>query len=169
MKKLLLVLFLAFSAQFAYSQAYLTSVGLRAGVAPGITLKHFVRTDAALEGILTTRGKGINITGLYEWHSPLGEVENFFWYIGGGGHIGFWDDDSYMKGDFTESYVALGIDGILGMEYTFEEIPLNISLDWKPTFNIVEYSGFWGDELALSARYIISGRSASNHMRPRRR
>lgn len=165
MKKLILLIVFAVSAQQVNAQVYRTSIGLRAGVAPGITVKHFMNPNAALEGILTTRGKGINITGLYEWHGPLGEVENFFWYIGGGGHIGFWDDDSYLKGDFRESYMTLGLDGILGMEYSFEEIPLNLSLDWKPTINIFEHSGFWGDELALSARYIISGRSAGNYRR----
>lgn len=169
MKKIFLLLFFAASAQLANAQAYQTSIGLRAGVAPGITLKHFVNPNAAFEGILTTRGKGINITGLYEWHGPLGEVPNFFWYVGGGAHIGFWDDNSYSRDEpFTGSYFIIGLDGILGMEYTFEEIPLNLSLDWKPTINIIERSGFWGDELAISVRYIISGRSAGNFRGGRR-
>jgi hypothetical protein len=50
---------------------------------------------------------------------------------------------------------VVGIDGIIGMEYNIEEIPFNISLDWKPGFNILGHTGFWGDELALSVRYIF--------------
>ena len=171
MKKVFLIIFLAVSFQMAHAQAYRTSIGLRAGIAPGLTVKHFTKSNTAIEGILTTRGRGMNITGLYEWHSPLGEVENFYWYIGVGGHIGFWDDDSYLNrnhDDFTDGYTTIGLDGILGMEYTFNEIPLNLSLDWKPTFNIFKYSGFWGDELAISVRYVISGQAANNHMRGNR-
>ena len=50
---------------------------------------------------------------------------------------------------------VIGIDGILGMEYNIQEIPFNISLDWKPAFNLIGYTGFWGDEIALSIRFIF--------------
>ena len=157
MKKILSLAVLMFVCHVGISQAYKTSIGLRAGVAPGFTLKTFVKSNEAFEGILTTRINGFNITGLYEWHGPLGEVPNFYWYIGGGAHLGIWNGDHFLNDPVVDNYVAIGIDGILGMEYTFSEIPLNLSLDWKPSFNVVEYSYFVGDELAISVRYIISG------------
>ena len=49
----------------------------------------------------------------------------------------------------------IGIDGIIGIEYNIEPIPFNISLDWKPGLNLIGYTGFWGDELAFSIRYIF--------------
>ena len=51
--------------------------------------------------------------------------------------------------------LAIGIDGIIGLEYTFDEVPFSISLDWKPTFNIAEHAAFLADEAGLSIRYVI--------------
>ena len=58
-------------------------------------------------------------------------------------------------GEPGTKYTIIGIDGILGIEYNFEEVPINIGLDWKPAFNLTSYSGFWGDGGALSIRYIF--------------
>ncbi|MGK7388798.1 MAG: hypothetical protein ACNS60_00540 [Candidatus Cyclobacteriaceae bacterium M2_1C_046] len=165
MRKIFLIIFLITLVQHGYSQPYKTSLGLRAGVAPGFTIKSFVTPNEAVEGILSTRINGVNLTALYEWHGPLGEVPNFFWYFGGGAHVGIWNGEVFIDDPRDGGYVGLGIDGILGMEYTFEEIPLNLSLDWKPYFNFFEHSYFVGDELALSARYIISGHKGGTRRR----
>ena len=79
------------------------------------------------------------------------------WYFGVGGHIGFWNGDytNHYWGEPGTTYTVVGIDGILGLEYSFSEIPINIGLDWKPAFNIVGYSGWWADGGALSIRYIF--------------
>lgn len=138
------------------AQDYNTGIGLRGGLSYGLTVKHFIGDNAALEGIFASRWKGMNITGLYEIHHWLGDVEGLRWYYGGGGHIGFWrgyNNHPWFKED--RSYTVIGVDGILGIEYNFSEIPLNLSLDWKPAFNIIGYSGFWGDSGALSIRYIF--------------
>jgi len=49
----------------------------------------------------------------------------------------------------------VGIDFILGLENNFKEIPFNISIDWKPAYNLTGYSGFWADGGAISIRYIF--------------
>jgi hypothetical protein len=49
--------------------------------------------------------------------------------------------------------VAVGLDGIIGLEYALPDAPLSISLDWKPAFNILGPVGLVGDEGALSVRY----------------
>jgi hypothetical protein len=51
--------------------------------------------------------------------------------------------------------MIIGIDGILGLEYNFVEVPINLSIDWKPSFNIVNNHDFWADGGALSIRYIF--------------
>jgi hypothetical protein len=50
---------------------------------------------------------------------------------------------------------VVGLDGILGLEYSFVGIPINISVDWKPAFNFAGHSGFWADGGAISIRYIF--------------
>ena len=157
MKKLCIVFTLAITFTFinAKAQDYQTSIGLRAGLSTGVTLKHFLNPSDALEGILTTRWGGFNITGLYERHGEAFDTDNLYYYFGGGAHIGVWGGGQHYWATNTNTYTVIGIDGILGLEYVFDEIPFNISLDWKPGFNLIGYSGFWGDEFALSFRYIF--------------
>ena len=60
------------------------------------------------------------------------------WYYGGGGHIAF-RTDSYYNGGRT--YVrgddfALGIDGVLGLEYKIAQIPFAVCFDIKPLVEV---------------------------------
>ncbi|HKJ41071.1 MAG TPA: hypothetical protein VKA27_03210, partial [Sunxiuqinia sp.] len=124
MKKLLLgFLFLTIVAFHANAQAYETGIGLRGGFSNGLTVKHFISETNALEGILSTRWRGFNVTGLYEVHQSPFAVEELSWYYGGGGHIGFWDGSYASWAHDNSSYTVIGIDGILGLEYSFAEVP----------------------------------------------
>jgi hypothetical protein len=156
MKKIILTLTLViFISALSSAQDYNTGVGLRLGFSNGLTIKHFISQRSALEGMLATRWRGFDITGLYEVHNNAFDVERLNWYCGGGGHIGFWNGNNTTWGDEGINYTIIGIDGILGIEYNFKEVPINLSLDWKPAFNLTGYTGFWGDGGALSIRYIF--------------
>lgn len=137
------------------AQDYVNAIGVRAGLSQGITFKHFLSTKDAAEGILAVRWGGFNITGLYERHTTPFSVDNLYFYYGAGAHIGMWNGNKNPWFDEDKTYTVIGIDGIVGLEYNFSEIPFNVSLDWKPGFNLIGYTGFWGDELALSFRYLF--------------
>ncbi len=157
MKKIIISLILLLSISLSSSaQDYNTGIGLRGGFTSGITIKHFIGDKAALEGIFGTVWRGFNFTGLYELHSYSAfDVERLNWYYGLGGHIGFWNGRyNPWFVNSTRSYTVIGFDGILGMEYNIEEIPINISLDVKPAINLIGYTGFWFDG-AFSVRYIF--------------
>lgn len=157
MKKLLIIgIIILSSALSTNAQDYLTGIGLRGGLSNGITIKHFVSEDNALEGIVSLRWKGLMVTGLYEFERYL-DVPGLSWYYGGGAHIGFWNaaDNDIPWADAHDNYTVIGVDGIIGIEYTFEGVPINISLDWKPAINLIGYTGLWADEGAFSIRYII--------------
>jgi hypothetical protein len=158
MKKIVVIgLFLFCLISISKGQDYNTGIGLRGGVDYGLTVKHFISENSALEFLLASRWRGFVVTGLYEVHNQIGNVDRFKWFFGFGAHIGFWN------GDYTQDswgrpgtdYTVVGIDGILGLEYSFKEAPINLSLDWKPALNFIGYSGFWADESALSIRYIF--------------
>jgi hypothetical protein len=156
MKKIILTLTLViFISVFASAQDYNTGVGLRLGFSNGLTVKHFLSHRSAVEGLLVTRWRGFEITGLFEVHNQAFDVERLNWYLGGGAHLGFWNGDNTTWGEVGTNYTLIGVDGILGIEYNFNEVPINLSLDWKPAFNLTGYSGFWGDGGALSIRYIF--------------
>jgi len=156
MKKLTFVLLIAlgFGLQ-TNAQDYNTGIGLRGGWGTGLTVKHFLSGKSAVEGILDSQWRGIRITGLYEIHNQAFNTNRLNWYYGVGGHIGFWNGRNYRQVDNHNNYTIIGIDGILGLEYNFEEIPFNIGIDWKPMIDLGGSSGFWGDGGAISIRYIF--------------
>jgi hypothetical protein len=153
MKKCFLLIALIFSiSAIIKAQDYENAVGIRAGLSNGITFKHFISTNDAVEGILSTRWGGFNITGLYEIHTTAFETDGLYFYYGGGAHLGSYNNTWFND---TVNHTVIGVDGIIGLEYIVKQVPLNVSLDWKPGMNLIGYTGFWGDELALSVRYMF--------------
>jgi hypothetical protein len=127
---------------------YKNAVGVRLGnnvptVKSGITYKHFLANNNAIEGILSF-GDGTSICALYEIHKPINAVENLQWFIGAGGYVGF-----------NNSSSNLGAAGIVGLDYKFANVPLNISLDWKPELNIISKVGFEASGVGFSARFTF--------------
>jgi hypothetical protein len=156
MKKILITCLFAFClVSIGIAQDYNTGIGLRAGFNQGLTVKHFISEKSALEFLLATRWRGFEITGLYEIHNQAFNAERLKWYFGFGGHIGFWNGDYAKWGEPGITYTVIGIDGILGLEYSFNEVPINIGIDWKPAYNLSGYTGFWADGGAISIRYIF--------------
>lgn len=136
------------------AQNYKTGIGARVGFFNGITVKHFLSPNNAVEGIVNFRWDGVIITGLYEWQQPLPNAQGFEYYLGLGGHIGFFDD--YEWGDDDEVSTVAGIDLIIGLEYTFPQAPFTIGLDYKPAFNFIGDNHIWADGLALNLRFNIN-------------
>jgi len=159
MKKTILILAVLFSFLFVNDSMaqYNTGIGLRLGSGNGITVKHFIKNGAAIEGILYTRWQGFIITGLYEVHNDIDGVKGLQWFYGGGAHIGSWNSSKRNTpwGDNRSSSTVVGLDGIIGLDYKFDNAPINLSLDWKPAVNISDNGGLWWDEVALSVRFTF--------------
>lgn len=156
MKTKITLLLLTFClASSSFSQNYNTGIGFRGGLYNGLTIKHFIGSTKAIEGIISSRWEGFELTGLYEYQNHFAGAERLNYYIGFGGHIGFWNGDNTNWGTSGTDYTVVGLDGILGLEYNFVEIPINIGIDWKPEINLFGYTGMWADGGALSIRYIF--------------
>lgn len=69
----------------------------------------------------------------------------------------FWSYDDVWLGSNRYSSTTFGVMGVVGLDYKFTDIPLNLSVDWVPTFFIGDgyVSGFGGGYGALSARYTL--------------
>ena len=146
----LVLFFIAFGE--AFSQYYRSAVGIRLGNASGITGKLLMGKKTYLEGQVTARHDGFNITGLVEIAETFPDTPGLNWYYGFGANLGFWDEPGDSSNDTD---LNLGADFIVGMEYTFEEVPINVAIDWKPYFIIITNPRFEFDEFALSVRYTI--------------
>lgn len=153
--KFFIFILLMGSGTAALAQDYQTGIGLRAGTPYGLTVKHFMSESNALEGILASRWEsGFIVTGLYQRVQWTGEYPGLNWYYGVGAHLGFFDSNSpFFDGDATGS--VIGVDGVIGLEYTFDEFPINLGLDWIPSINLVGNTGWAGLNLGLSVRYVF--------------
>lgn len=147
------ILFLGGSAMAQYN--YKSAVGAKLGYGLVGSYKTFISDDAAIDlfgGIQW--GQGLVLGAYYELHKPIESVENLAWYYGGGGSYTTW---SFGAIDYSE----LGVSGVIGLDYGFEDIPLNLSIDYAPTFvvlrseDIGSLSRFRGGYGALTARYIL--------------
>ena len=150
MKKLLLIVIaviaITLNTKAQSESSYKDALGVRLGssvpaIKSGITYKHFIGNNA-IEGILSF-GDGVGICGLYEIHKPL-STENLQWLIGFGGYVGF-----------NNSGSNVGAAGVIGLDYKFAQIPLNITLDWKPELNIISKVGFAAEGIGFSARFTF--------------
>ena len=155
-KRTLIVVAMTFIMSLTFAQDYSTGIGVRGGFYNGLTVKHFLGESSAVEAIVATRWAGFDLTLLYELHKDNAfGVDRLNWYYGIGGHVGLWNDSFLPNSTVTGSFIAIGVDAILGLEYNFQEIPINLSIDWKPAFNILGGTRFLGDGGALSLRYIF--------------
>jgi len=165
-----LIIALAFmvTAEWAIAQeskstggsGYKTAVGIRGGWNSGITLKHFISNDAALEVIVGSRWRGVNVTGLYEIQKGNAlDVSRLSWEYGLGARIGTYNGRYYRDGykNFTyenRDYTIVSLVGIFGMEYYFEEIPFTLGLDLMPYIDFIgNGNGFIDGSLAF--RYVF--------------
>ena len=107
-----------------------------------ITGKYFVTNQNAIEGVLSF-GSRFGIGALLEIHKPT-NVEGLRWFYGGGAYLGFEDSDTY-----------LGPTGIVGIDYKFANVPINLSIDYKPELNILPEISFVPDAFAFSVRFTL--------------
>ena len=99
-----------------------------------ISLKYFFNEISAVEALFSF-GDPLAIGALYEIHKPISE-SGIKWYYGGGGYLGFVKTYNANK-EKNETNPNFGAQGVLGLDYKFANIPLNLSLDWKPELNMV--------------------------------
>ena len=155
-KKYLITLLLGIDfATFTQAQ-YKAAFGVRFIDGPAISAKFSTGGNEAAEALLGGFGRGLKATLMYQWHNPAFDSNQWRWYYGAGGHMGaspyrrWYRDRPAPAADFH-----IGIDGILGIEHTFDEIPVNISADWKPEFNFVNYTGLVLPVFGVTARLAL--------------
>jgi len=157
MKKLfLLALFFTGSSLLINAQEIAdNAIGLRLGDSNGlgaeISYQRALGAENRLEIDLGWRNSddfnAFQLTGLYQWVWLLDG--NFNWYAGAGGGIAAFDGKNRLMGnDETAIFVA----GDVGIEYNFE-IPLLLSLDFRPTLGFGDFTDDLDFDIALSIRY----------------
>lgn len=154
---LLVFIFIITSA--GYSQDYNSAVGLRFGSPTSVSYKKFISGNSAFEVTAGYRGYSgyswFNVGAYYQLHNDISSVRGLKWYYGAGANVYFWSfDNNFINNDASST--SIGLSGVLGLDYKFADIPLNLSIDWIPTFFLNGFNdGFEGGYGALSARYVL--------------
>lgn len=144
------ILFVAvafFFSSAASAQDYHLGLGVRLSnsiptLNNSVTGKYFVTDRSAVEGIVSF-GSRFGLGALLEIHNPL-NVPGLRWLYGAGAYLGFEDKNTF-----------LGPTGIIGLDYKFENVPINLTLDWKPELDIIPDINFVPDAFALSVRFTL--------------
>lgn len=129
------------------------ALGLRLGDNNGfggeISYQRGLSNNNRLEADLGWRNNNsvdaFKLTGIYQWVWDIDN--NFNWYAGVGGGVGSYSTTS-KNGTFA--YLA----GDVGIEYGFKEVPILLSLDFRPEFGgRGYYTDNYGSDIALGIRY----------------
>lgn len=156
MKKLLCSVLILFLITYAEAQsveghgdahAYEQAIGLRGGFGGGVTYKQQLGSEANYgEAIVNFWDRLLTVRALYERTQTM-NVDGLRWYYGGGPVLG-------LGSEFN-----VGVGGVVGLEFTFFDIPLNASLDISPTLYLFqsedERNSFDWQVGGFSLRYIL--------------
>ncbi len=98
----------------------------------------------------------MSFSASYQYHIPIQAVPGLQWFVGGGFTLTntFSDLDGY-------SGIGLGLFPTGGADYKFGKIPLDVSVDIRPTFRVAspayyDYENFYFPDFGFSARYTIN-------------
>ena len=158
MKKCILFTFLMTCLFTLNTQAqnYDSAVGLRLGSPLSASYKTFLNESSAIEAFASFRSfsgySWFALNGAYQIHKPIDSIDGLNYYYGAGAGVYFWSFD--FDGD--NATTTLGIQGYLGLDYTFKDAPINITVDWIPTIFINGFtSGFGAGFGSLGVRYTL--------------
>jgi hypothetical protein len=154
---ILVIGFSILSVTNSFAQNYKTAVGARIGYPLTLSGKYFINESIALEGNLGLRSfsgyRWVSLSAAGLKHKPLDFLNGLNWYYGAGLSVYFWRFETVS----TFSSSSLGLQGYVGLDYTFKKTPINITLDWTPTFFINGYTSGLGTRFGgLGIRYTLN-------------
>lgn len=121
-----------------FAEAQERSLGLRWAYGSGAAFRQKLSEKHAVEGLIVGRWGGVAITGLYQRERSIGNEQMWFWYYGGGLHMGLHRRSNVRPAEnprLEKTQLNVGIDLMAALGYRFREIPLEMTLDFKPAIS----------------------------------
>ncbi|MCB0853805.1 MAG: hypothetical protein KDD63_16380, partial [Bacteroidetes bacterium] len=81
--------------------------------------------------------------------------EGLKYYVGVGASAYITSYDGIFDNNWNSA--TFGVQGYAGFEYTFEDLPINLTIDWVPTYFLGEgfITGFRANYGTLGVRYVL--------------
>jgi hypothetical protein len=97
----------------------------------------------------------ISFSASYQYHVPIAALPGLQWFIGGGLTL-----TNTFSGNSSYRGIGFGIFPTGGTDYKFPKIPLDVSVDIRPTFRVASpayynYENFYFPDFGFSARYVL--------------
>lgn len=146
MKKFFVMAALLVSTLAVSAQEYNWAVGVRGGGFSGLTVKKNNGSNA-IEAGLSFSSYGLSVDGVYLWQQPV-ITDGFTLYYGGGAYLGLWDLE-------VKSGLAVGAEGVVGLEYKIPGAPIAFSLDYRPSIYVIPNVGFDFYNFGLGVKFCF--------------
>lgn len=169
MKITFTILLIILTGVFLNAQEVRSSLGLRGGGTSGISFKYIDTDDTGFELIAGWRDGGFRLTGLLQKYKPIAtkKAPNLYLVTGIGGHAGYvrydvydtyYGDYNYYYSYYTQTKPVIGVDAMAAVEYHFDSVPIQLSIDYKPYMEFFGQKGFRLDlwDLGFSIRYMFN-------------
>lgn len=149
MKKIFALLVLFATVSFTVA-AQPRAIGVRAGYGIEASYQHSVANNFVEADLGFNFGErnALMVTALYDF--VIASAYNFNFYVGPGAQLGLYTFNDYEG--HTNVGVGLGVAGQIGVEYEIPAAPINISLDWRPSYHFTGL-GWRGENVMLGFRY----------------
>ena len=121
------------------------AIGARIGYGAELSYQHSLGSNFIEADLGWNLGVGALDLGL-SYDFAIAPVGPFNFYAGPSAQL--------WAGFGEASYIGLGVGAQVGLEYCFD-FPLQLSLDWRPLFNILPATGFGWQSLGLGVRYLF--------------
>lgn len=125
-KTFLTSLIVLFISAFLFSQEYKFSAGPRIGNSLSGSIKYAYDYQYAAEllggyySLANFEDLYVSLRGLY--HTEIRTVDHLYYFYGAGVNYIFGDNEAW------------GITTAIGMEYNFDDLPINFSIDFSPSY-----------------------------------
>lgn len=151
------------------NESYKSAIGLRAGGGYydliAASFKTFISNHGAIElnvgfrpynsiGYYGYNWFNLSASAAYQHHFNIKSIAGLKWFVGGGA-TAFNSFSSY------KAYKGFGV-GVFptgGADYKFANIPLNVSVDFRPTIALIKpykyYNNFYAGNAGVSIRYAF--------------
>lgn len=151
MKKVIVIVALMLGIAVAAS-AQPRAIGLRGGAwASELSYQHSLGSNFLEADLGLWYAGGLDVALAYDF--SIAPVGPFNFYAGPAAEFQLY---TYKNSDGNNALgTNVGVGAQLGLEYIFSEIPLQLSLDWRPLLTFVGGVGFGWQGIAFGLRYTF--------------
>jgi len=161
MKKIIVfvLMFFGFNA-YCQCESPQNRLGIRLGIIQGISYQHYFSDHLVFEGIAAMYGWDPALFVFGQYYTPyISSDPQLRFVFAAGTHIGYFEaykNNQWFPAflDQQENYIIPGVDLQFGIDYDFTEFPVNLTLDYRPAYNLANHIGYWYG-IALTVRYVF--------------